>query len=55
MGALGYRWVVLRAGRVPEDRRRMVLRRLPELLGEPVHADDDIVIWAPWGGTLACP
>jgi hypothetical protein len=54
VGALGYRWVVLRTERVPENRRRSVLRRLPELLGAPVHQDDDVVIYAPWGGTLDC-
>ena len=60
VGALGYRWVVVRWASAPAARggasRAAVERRLSLLLGAPARRGEALSIYAPWGeGALACP
>lgn len=62
VGALGYRWVVLRPDALveegnrasPKGRLRAAVRALVPLLGRPVIERDDVLVYAPWGGLDAC-
>jgi hypothetical protein len=54
LGALGYRYVVLRRDAVPERAAAGLLRRLEPLLGPPVYEDARALIYAPWGGERPC-
>lgn len=54
LGALGYRYVVLRLDAVDERAVEGVTRRLGSLLGPPVYEDARAVIFAPWGGERPC-
>lgn len=60
VGALGFRWVVVRWASAPAVRSRAnraaVERRLGLLLGAPALRGEALSIYAPWGGeALACP
>lgn len=63
VGALGYRWLVVRVDAMADSHRdvgsRQRLRaarfRFAELAGAPIYEDNDVVIYAPWGGSLSCP
>ncbi|MBK7757784.1 MAG: hypothetical protein IPI35_15565 [Deltaproteobacteria bacterium] len=54
LGALGYRYVVLRREAVPDRAAQGLLRRLESLLGPPVYEDARALIYAPWGGERPC-
>ncbi|MFN7144638.1 MAG: hypothetical protein ACK4YP_12740, partial [Myxococcota bacterium] len=62
LGALGYRWVVLRPEELveegnrasPRGRLRAAVRALVPLLGRPVIEREDVLVYAPWGGLDAC-
>jgi hypothetical protein len=62
IGALGYRWLVVRVDAMADrhrsvgahQRMRAARFRFEELAGEPVYADGDVFIYAPWGGGLTC-
>jgi hypothetical protein len=54
LGALGYRYVVLRREALPGRADDEVLRRMEAILGPPVFIDARAVIYAPWGSARPC-
>jgi hypothetical protein len=54
LGALGYRYVVLRRDALPEASAKSALQRLESLLGPPVYEDARALIYTPWGGDRPC-
>lgn len=62
VGALGYRWVVVRRFELRDrrpgpgrwQRARAARKRLALVAGEPVFTDDQVAIYAPWGGSFSC-
>ncbi|MEY3211920.1 MAG: hypothetical protein RIT28_2401, partial [Pseudomonadota bacterium] len=54
LGALGYRFVVLRRDAVPDRVVQGLIGRMVSLLGPPVYEDARALIFAPWGGDRPC-
>jgi hypothetical protein len=62
LGALGFQWVLIHRAELgaslpaaaQSGLRRRIMRTLEDLLGRPVWSDSDVLLYAPWGGTIAC-
>lgn len=62
LGALGFQWVLVHRAELGASLpaaarvgvRRRATRTLDDLLGRPVWNDDQVLLYAPWGGSIDC-